>query len=131
MKRNMLKSEKGVSLIEILIAIILFSVGISFAMRTLPSSNVTTSRARNITKASNLSQEKLESLMTLDYAAADLAAGTHNDPDNPIDNNFFRAWTVVDDSPLAEMKRVSVTVRFETASNDSSVTLSSFISSKR
>ena len=131
MERNILKSEKGVSLIEILIAIILFSVGISFAMRTLPSSNVTTTRARNITKASNLSQEKLESLMTIDYADADLSAGTHNDPDNPIDNNFFRTWTVVDNTPLVDMKRVSVTVRFQTASNDSVVTLSSFISSRR
>ena len=127
----MLKSEKGVTSIEILMAMILFSIGVSFAMRTLPTSNVTTSRARNVTKATNLGQEKLESLMSVAWDDPDLAAGLHNDPDNPIDSNFYRRWTVLDSTPLPDMKRVNVTVRFDTAHPDSTVTFSSFITSRR
>jgi len=42
----MLKSEKGVGLIEIMIALVLFGLGISLAMRTLPDSNVMMTRGR-------------------------------------------------------------------------------------
>lgn len=127
----MLKSEKGVGLIEIMIALVLFGMGISFALRTLPDSNVIMTRGRNITMATNLAQEKMEELMAVSYGDGDLNAGTHNDTENPIDRHFTRSWVVTDDTPLQSMKTVAVTVSFETASNDSSVTIRSFITSRR
>jgi prepilin-type N-terminal cleavage/methylation domain-containing protein len=127
----MLKSEKGVGLIEIMIALVLFGMGISLALRTLPESNVIMTRGRNITIATNLAQEKMEELMAVPYSDADLAAGTHVDAENPIDRNFTRSWAVTDDTPLQSMKTVAVTVSFETASSDSSVTIRSYITSRR
>ncbi len=127
----MLKSEKGVGLIEIMIALVLFGLGISLAMRTLPDSNVMMTRGRNITIATNLAQEKMEELMAIPYANGDLAAGTHNDTENPINRHFTRSWVVTDDTPLQAMKTVAVTVSFETASKDSTVTIRSFLTSRR
>ncbi|UCG50473.1 MAG: prepilin-type N-terminal cleavage/methylation domain-containing protein [Candidatus Latescibacterota bacterium] len=127
----MLKSQRGIGLIEILIAMVLFGIGLSFAMRTLPDSNTIMTRGRNITKATNLAQEKIEELMSIPYSDTDLTAGTHNDPDNPIERHFTRTWTVTDDMPLKDMKTVNVTVDFQTASKDSSVTVSTFITSRR
>jgi len=127
----MLKSEKGVGLIEIMIALVLFGMGISLALRTLPESNVIMTRGRNITIATNLAQEKMEELMAAPYSDTELAAGTHNDTDNPIDRHFTRSWAVTDDTPLQSMKTVAVTVSFETASSDSSVTIRSYITSRR
>jgi len=128
---NLLKSQKGIGLVEILIAMVLFGIGLSFAMRTLPDSNVIMTKGRNITKATQFAQEKLEALMSVPYGDADLSAGTHVDPDNPIDRNFTRTWTVTENSPLQSMKTVNVTVSFQTGSADSTVTVSTYITSRR
>ena len=128
---TMLKSQKGVGLIEILIAIVLFGIGVSLAMRTLPDSNVAMTRGRNITTATNFAQEKVEELMSIPFTNADLASGTHADPENPIDRTFSRNWTVTDDAPVQGMKTVAVSVSFETANDDSTVTLTTFITSRR
>jgi len=127
----MLKSQKGVGLIEILIAIVLFGIGVSLALRTLPESNVAMTRGRNITAATNFAQEKVEELMSIPFTNADLASGTHVDPENPIDRTFSRNWTVTDDAPVQGMKTVAVSVSYETANNDSTVTLTTFITSRR
>jgi len=70
-------------------------------------------------------------LMSVPFTNADLDAGTHADPENPIDRHFSRNWTVTDDAPVQGMKTVAVSVSFETANNDSTVTLTTFITSRR
>lgn len=127
----MLKCQRGASLLEILVALMLFGAGITLAMRTLPESTTATSRGRNVTKATNLAIEKLEELMSLEYSDADLSTGTHNDPKNPIDEHFRRRWEVQGDVPVVDMKRVDVTVTFDTGSADSTATVGTYITSRR
>ena len=127
----MLKSCRGVGLIEIIIAILIFGIGISAAMRTLPDANKATSRARNLTVASNLAQEEIEILSSSLYSSADLTAGTHNDPRNPLQRHFTRSWTVTDNSPIANMKRIAVSVTYTTRNKDNVVTLTTFLTSRR
>lgn len=127
----MKRSEKGIGMIEIIIAILIFGIGITAAIRTLPVSNRAASRARNLTMATNLAQEKIEELMSIDFDSADLAAGGHNDPDNPVDRIFTRTWSIVDSAPIADMKRVDVTVSYESDHPDNSVTLTTYITSRR
>jgi len=127
----MLKSNQGIGLIEILVALVLFGIGISFAMRTLPDSNVAMTRGRNLSTATNLAQEKMEELIAEPFTSGDLSAGTHNDAENPIDRTFSRSWVVADDAPLQDMKTVAVTVSFQTGSADSAVTVRTFITSRR
>jgi prepilin-type N-terminal cleavage/methylation domain-containing protein len=124
------RGERGVSLIEIMVALIILGIAITMAMRTLPESNTVTTRARNVTKATNLVQQKLEQLRSLPYQDPLLSNGAHTDPGNPIDSHFTRTWTVQDDYPYTGMKRVNVTVTFPTASADSSVTISSIMSGR-
>lgn len=127
----MLNTNRGVGLIEILIALVLFGMGISLAMRTLPESNVAMTRGRNLTTATNLAQEKIEALLATPFSSADLAAGTHVDSENPISRHYTRSWTVLDGSPMQGMKTVAVSVSFETASRDSTATVTTFITSRR
>lgn len=126
----MLKSERGISLVEIMIALMIVGFGLVMAMRALPESNRATTKSRNITKATNLAQQKIEQLSSLVPGDADLAAGTHSDPENPIDLHFQRSWVVTDDDPYTAMKRVVVNVRYPTNSADSTVTLSSILSTR-
>ncbi len=127
----MLKSQKGVGLIEIIVAMLVFAIGISAAMRTLPDSNVATTHARNLSIASNLAQEQLEILSGTPYSGADLTAGNHVDPRNPLERHFTRTWIVVDNAPTIGMKQVAVTVSFNSVKADSSVTLNTFLTSRR
>ena len=127
----MLKCQRGASLVEIMVALVIFGVGLTMAIRNLPEGNAKTTRSRNMSIAVNLAQEKLEDLMALPYSDADLAAGTHTDADNPIRGHFDRSWTVTDDTPITGMKSVSVSVNFPTASADSVRTLRTFISSRQ
>jgi prepilin-type N-terminal cleavage/methylation domain-containing protein len=127
----MLNSQKGIGLVEIMIAMLIFGVGITAALRTLPDSNKATSRARNLTIATNLAQQKMEQLVGTPISGADLNAGNHVDPENPIDIHYTRNWTVTDNSPLTDMKTVTVTVTYTSGSSDNSATLTTYLTSRR
>lgn len=127
----MLQSQKGIGLIEIIIAILIFGIGISAAIRTLPDSNTATTRSRNLTLATNLAQEKIEELIGLPFSGADLSAGDHNDPQNPVQLHFTRTWSVTDNVPVSDMKQLTVTVSYESGSEDNSVTLTTYLTSRR
>ena len=118
-------------MIEIIIAMLIFGIGISAAIRTLPLSNRAASRARNLTKPTNLAQEKIEELMSIPFTSADLSMGGHVDPDNPLDRIFTRAWNVTDNVPVSDMKKIDVTVSYDTDNPDNSVTLTTYITSRR
>ena len=126
-----LNSEKGIGLVEIIIAMLIFAVGITAAIRTLPVSNTSTTRARNLTTATNLAQQKIEELMGVPYDDAQLSAGNYNDADNPIERIYTRTWTVTDNDPIQDMKTVSVNVTYLSGSKDNTVTLSTYITSRR
>ena len=127
----MLKSQSGIGLIEIVIAMLIFGIGITAALRTLPDSNFATMRARNVSVATNLAQAKIEALMGTSLTSADLSAGTHNDPLNPLQRIYTRTWTVADNSPITGMKRLAVTVTYAGRGNDRSVTLTTYLTSRR
>ena len=127
----MMKSEKGIGLVEIIIAMLIFAIGITAAIRTLPVSNTATTRARNLTMSTNLAQQKIEELMGALLNDAELTAGAHNDQNNPIERIYTRTWTVTDNDPIVDMKSVTVTVTYLSGSDDNSVTLSTYLTSRR
>jgi Tfp pilus assembly protein PilV len=127
----MWRNEKGASVVEIMVALVIFGIGMVAAARMLPESNAKTTRSRNKTIAVNLAQEKIEELMAEGYQDADLTAGDHDDTTNPIRNNFIRAWTITDDTPVVDMKLISVSVTFPTAGADSIATLRTYKSSRQ
>jgi len=127
----MLQSEKGIGLVEIIIAMLIFAIGITAAIRTLPVSNAATTRARNLTMSTNLAQQKIEELMGTPFNNADLTAGAHTDQNNPIERIYTRTWNVTDNDPVADMKTVTVTVTYLSGSKDNAVTLSTYMTSRR
>ena len=127
----MLKDQKGVTLVEIMVALVIFGIGMVMAMRTLPMGSQKTTESRNITIAMNLAQEKLEELKGLGYGDVDLVNGAHVDPDNPIQRNYQRSRAVVEDSPITGMKSISVSVTYPTSSSDGVQTLRTFVSSRQ
>jgi type II secretory pathway pseudopilin PulG len=127
----MWRNEKGAGVVEIMVALLIFGIGLVAAARVLPDSSVKTTRSRNKTLAVNIAQEKIEELMADGYQHADLTAGDHDDPDNPINGHYTRAWTVADDTPVVGMKMIAVSVTFPTSSADSVATLRTYKTSRQ
>jgi hypothetical protein len=62
------------------------------------------------TRSSSIASEAAEELLTVPYGHGDLTAGTHDDPANPHDGIYYVRWVVEDNVPIANCKRVTVTV---------------------
>ena len=109
---NLVKDREGFSLVEVLIAIFLLSIGI-MGMATLQARGIRSNDLANrTTQAGTLAQFKLEEFIhrTSATAGETFAAGTTQDPDNPIDGVFSRSWEFTDDSPVPNAQTVVITV---------------------
>lgn len=119
----MLTNEKGMTLIELMVVCVIMSIAFLGLVGIFPlgMQNINESRLRTV--ATDLAQEKMEELLELNPTDADLTAGTHTDPDNPVRSSFNRFWTVADNDPVADMKRIEVRVTYPrgTATRDVTV----------
>jgi prepilin-type N-terminal cleavage/methylation domain-containing protein len=98
----------GFTLIEVLIAIVVFAIGLLAMSMVVPLGTGRVTAAGQQTRAGALVAESAEELLTLPYDHDDLTAGTHDDDANPHDGQYFVRWTVEEDQPVADCKRVTV-----------------------
>jgi len=110
-----------------MIALVLFGVGMMALAQVLPRGLSVRDQARRMSVATSMAQEEVERLRNLPFTDADLAAGTHVDPDNPVDGAYGRQWVVQDNNPVQDMKRVTVAVTFPTRSDDNQAVVTTMI----
>ncbi len=103
-----LTKDKGFSLIEVLIAITIFAVGL-LAVASMQLTSVKGNfSARNVTEAITLGQAKAEELYTLAYDHDDLTAGAHT-----LALGYYNySWTVVDNDALNNTKTITLDVQY-------------------
>jgi type II secretory pathway pseudopilin PulG len=117
----------GFSLVEALVALTLFGVGTIVLMQLAPRASQYANHARALSEASGLAQAKVEELRSLPKLHADLTAGVHVDPENPIGGNYERRWEVFENDPIEGMRRVEMRVRaMQTARGDSVAVLTTY-----
>ncbi len=126
-KRGLHASNRGFTLVEMMVALVLFGVGMMALAQSLPRGLSVRDKARRMTVASSMAQEGVERLRNLPFNHADLAGGNHTDPDNPVDGAYLRRWAVQVDTPVTKMKRVTMTVTFPTDSADSQAVVTTMI----
>ncbi len=101
------KRQNGFTLIEVLIAIVILSVGL-LGMASLTGSIILSNKLSNdLTTATTLSQDKMEDIRADAYGS--VASETKVACSTPY-AAFQREVTVVNDSPAAGMKTVTVKV---------------------
>lgn len=108
--RAKLETEKGFTMIEVIIAISVLTIGILAVSSMQVSAIRGNSFAGRQSEGTTIALDRLEKLMSLSYGDADLAAGSHTAP-SPS-SRYTVAWNVSDDSPMDNAKRVIVTVRW-------------------
>jgi type IV pilus assembly protein PilV len=114
---NLVEDRQGLSLVEVLIAIVVLSVAMmglaTLQVRCIRSNDL----ANRTTQATNLAQVKLEELIFRAATGEFFAAGVTVDDENPVavpaDDEgaiFTRSWEFIDDSPVPAARTIVVTV---------------------
>ena len=99
----LMRSEKGFTLVEILVAIAILAFGI-LAIASMQSASLrSTQHSYNVTEGTTWAQDRIEQLMTLPYNQINTGQDA-SDPYYTID------WTVVSGSPVANTKSITVSV---------------------
>ncbi len=94
-------SEKGFALIEVMVALVIFAVGIMAVLGMQITSISGGHKARNMTEAANIGANAMENLLSLDYAS--LADGT-----NTVDGKYTVAWDITADPTGAPANTTSI-----------------------
>ena len=136
MKRNstqgvitMIGNENGMTMVEMLVVCVVISIAFMGLVAIFPlgMQNVNDSRMRTV--ATDLAQERMEELLDLRMNDADLNAGDHTDPDNPVRSTFNRFWTITDNTPVQDMKQIEVRVTYPHGSTTRDVTVVAYMRS--
>lgn len=112
------KQEEGYTLIEVLMAISIFAVGM-LALASLQTSSIkVNSTAKHVTTRTTWAQDRIEKLMALPYSdpwleeagnpdGTDSDGNTHKETTS---ENYTISWVVDDDNPVDNVKLITVTV---------------------
>jgi len=119
------KNQKGFTLLEFLIAVVILSVGL-LGMGSLTGAMVNFNRvAYNSTKAVTLAEEKMEEVRSLNYQSIEsLTSGSDTE------SIFTRSWAVAADTPNTSndgMTTITVTVAWTWKGNSKNIELKSIV----
>jgi type IV pilus assembly protein PilV len=141
MKHRKPSTECGFTLIEVMIALAIFSIGILAVWALQVTSTKSNTTSRNLSMASVCASDQLERLVKLPYSHANLTAGTHtpSQTSDGIDNNFNGlvdepgengplrvSWAVVDNTPITNTKAITVTVAWNNQLRQRSLSMVSY-----
>jgi prepilin-type N-terminal cleavage/methylation domain-containing protein len=102
--------SRGFSLIEVVIALVVFGIGVLSLVLCVPMASKKIGRAGQQTRASTLAARQAEELLMTPYFNNLLTPGNHSSANNPIDGSYYVKWAVVDSAPVVGCKRITITV---------------------
>ena len=119
LKRN---NELGFTLIEVLVALSIFAIGILAVVSMQVMAVEENTLSRRMTEGSHLALGKMEELSGLDYTDSNLNAGSHE----LIQDDYRMTWDVTDNEPLSDTKKIEITVQWNEKGTNKRVVLTSF-----
>jgi prepilin-type N-terminal cleavage/methylation domain-containing protein len=83
-------NEKAMTMIEVLVVCVIIGIALMGVAGLMPlgTRNLNESRVRTV--ATDLAEQKMEELLNLKSDDANLTAGSHSDPDNPVRTTLNR-----------------------------------------
>lgn len=122
-RRLKIKGSSGFSLLELVFAMVLLSIGLLGVASVFPLGTRFVNQGKITSTAVALASEKMEELQSLPGDSSDLQAGTYSDEITP----YKRNWSIVDDVPIAGMKHIQVTTLWKTSRGTRQVTLETYV----
>ncbi|RMF93246.1 MAG: prepilin-type N-terminal cleavage/methylation domain-containing protein [Candidatus Schekmanbacteria bacterium] len=140
------KSEAAFTLVEILVAIVILSVGLLSIAGLVTTVIRGNAQSKRLTTAISLAQTKIEELKNKSYDDSDL------EDSNPANNNdltsttsvdhsetdidgegnpggiYTRIWNIADDSPSANMKTITVIIKWNDSGKERKTSFTTVIS---
>ena len=101
-------NERGFTVIEVIVAMAVFTVGILAVASMQTKAMGGNYFASGVTESTTLAQDKLEELIALPYDDAELSAGTHNESSPPT--GYTITWEVLNNNPVTNTKLITITV---------------------
>lgn len=118
-------SQIGMSLVEVLVAIVLFSIGSLMVLTMTTSSLRANSNSHAIDESVNLGRVNMERLLSLDYTSGDLqdtnadgaagllSADVANADHNSSSGRYRVVWNVANNTPVNGTKTLAVIVSWQ------------------
>jgi type IV pilus assembly protein PilV len=123
-KDKRLNSQAGFTLLEVIVAISILTVGL-LAVGSMQLSAITANdRAGKMTQGTAIAEEKMEELLSLPYTLASthafLSEGSHTETAPPTGYNV--SWTVQNNTPANNVKTIAVRVTWYSGLKSTSLT---------
>ena len=119
---NLRKDQKGFTLLEFLIAVMVLSIGL-LGMASLTGAMINLNRtAYNSTKAVTMAEEKMEELRNLNYQTLSSLPSSYDS-----ESIFTRNWTLNNNVPDTNMTTIVVTVTWTWKGDSKSLSLRSVV----
>ena len=109
-RRRQPSASAGFTLIELFIALAVFSVGVLTLAVIIPTGAKKSDKSGQQSRASEFSAQEAEELLDATYTDDVLTSGTHTDPENPYLVQYYVEWVVEDNTPIANCKRITIKV---------------------
>ena len=120
----------GFTLVELLVAVVIMSIGVLALMTAMAASRDAQNRAMYIAVASNIAQGKIEQARNTKFDQLLLLAGTSSDPSLPAGNQI---QVTVANYPVLELNQyqVQVTVMWPEANGQRTISYETLIAKKK
>lgn len=106
-------NNKGFSLIEMLIAVTILAIGLLAVAGLQVTAIKGNTHGSTISQATTLAQDRIEEIRNRDYAAIVFASNPEIEAN--VDGTTYTRETLVEvDTPMSELKRITVTIRWDT-----------------
>jgi uncharacterized protein (TIGR02598 family) len=115
------RADAGFSLVEIMIAMTFLAIGLLAIAQLIPTGLKGVTEARVRTNAVQNSQRIIDDLRATDYDSLD--AGTFSE----TTSRYSATWTITNNSPTPNSKRVDVVSTWGPARNRRTVTMSTYL----
>ena len=119
--------KRGFSLLEILLAILLFGTGFIFLLQVVSTGLFAGGENETELIAINLTQEKTEEIRSKSFSGIAIAPEAKAVMASPF-QRFKRSVDVVNNTPVTSMEKVTVTVYWDTKGIETNKTLITYVS---